>query len=187
MRVENKNIAVLFHLYFVTKKRHKLPVCSLEKLEMWDAQTSHLDEVAQIFFWWTTSRQMHHIRLVYTTDNFLNRLGSNLAHCSVALPFHPIHGKRRERLHDVLPIKIHCRVILRRNWRCLGLSWNMHGFCSVAKKTSTCTPLLFVKILNKFIARISWQNIKKISIGIFFVHANLFMKKSLNNPYSTNK
>jgi hypothetical protein len=36
-------------------------------------------------------------------------------------------------LHDVLPIKIHCRVIWRRNWRCPGLSWKMHGFCSVAK------------------------------------------------------
>ena len=55
------------------------------------------------------------------------------------------------------------------------------------QKTSTCTPLLFLKILNKIIARISWQNIKKISIGIFFLHANLFMKKPLNNPYSTNK
>jgi hypothetical protein len=28
--------------------------------------------------------------------------------------------------------------------------------------------------------------IKKISIGLFFLHANLF-KKPLNNPYSTNK
>jgi hypothetical protein len=36
-------------------------------------------------------------------DNFLNRLGSNLAYSPVALPFHPIQGKRRERLHDVLP------------------------------------------------------------------------------------
>jgi hypothetical protein len=71
---------------------------------MIDAQTSHLDEVVQIFFWRKTSRQMHHIRLVYTTDNFLNRLGSNLAYSPVALPCHPIQGKRRERLHDVLPI-----------------------------------------------------------------------------------
>ena len=60
----------------------------------------------------------------------------------------------------------------------------MHGFCSVAKKQA---HEVFVKILNKIIARISWQNIKKISIGIFFLHANLFMKKPLNNPYSTNK
>ena len=55
------------------------------------------------------------------------------------------------------------------------------------QKTSACTPLLFLKILNKIIARISWQNIKKISIGIFFLHGNSFMKKPLNNPYSTNK
>ena len=47
----------------------------------------------------------------------------HLFHSPLALPFHPIqgkrrerlHGKRRERLHDVLPIKIHCRVIWRRN------------------------------------------------------------------------
>jgi hypothetical protein len=31
----------------------------------------------------------------------------HLFHSPVALPFHPIQGKRRERLHDVLPIKIH--------------------------------------------------------------------------------
>ena len=55
------------------------------------------------------------------------------------------------------------------------------------QKTSTCTLLLFLKIINKIIARISWQNIKNISIGIFFLHGNLFMKKPLNNPYSTNK
>jgi hypothetical protein len=48
---------------------------------------------------------------------------SYITHSPVALPFHPIQGKRRER-----PIKIHCRVIWRRNWRCLGLSWKMHGF-----------------------------------------------------------
>ena len=88
-----------------------------------------------------------------------------LFHSPVALPFHPIQGKRRERLHDVLPIKIHCKVIWRRNWRCLSLSWKMHGFCSVAKKQA---HVLFAKILNKIIARISWQNIKKISIVIFF-------------------
>jgi hypothetical protein len=34
-----------------------------------------------------------------------------LFHSPVALPFLPIQGKRRQRLHDVLPIKIHCRVI----------------------------------------------------------------------------
>jgi hypothetical protein len=39
----------------------------------------------------------------------------HLFHSPVALPFHPIQGKRRERLHDVLPIKIHCRVIWRRH------------------------------------------------------------------------
>jgi hypothetical protein len=39
----------------------------------------------------------------------------HLYHSPVALPFHPIQGKRRKRLHDVLPIKIHCRVIWRRN------------------------------------------------------------------------
>ena len=39
----------------------------------------------------------------------------HLFHSPVALLFHPIQGKRRERLHDVLPIKIHCRVIWRRN------------------------------------------------------------------------
>ena len=38
----------------------------------------------------------------------------HLFHSPVVLPFHPIQGKRRERLHDVLPIKIHCRVILSR-------------------------------------------------------------------------
>jgi hypothetical protein len=172
---------------FRDKRRRKLPVCRLEKLKMWDAQTSHHGQVVQIVFWRKTSRQTHQIRLVYTTDNFSKRLGPYITHSPVALPIHPIQGKRRERLHDVLPIKIHCRVIWDRNWRCLGLSWEMHGFCSVAKKTSTCTPLLFVKILNKIIARISWQNIKKISIGIYFLHANLFMKKPLNNPYTTNK
>ena len=46
----------------------------------------------------------------------------HLFHSPLALPFHPIQGKRRERFHDVLPIKIHCRVICRRNLRCLGLS-----------------------------------------------------------------
>jgi hypothetical protein len=49
-------------------------ICRLEKLEMWDAQTSHLGQVVQIFFWRTTSRQTHQIRLVYTTDNFFKRL-----------------------------------------------------------------------------------------------------------------
>jgi hypothetical protein len=39
----------------------------------------------------------------------------HLFHSPVALPFHPIQGKRQERLHNVLPIKIHCRVIWRRN------------------------------------------------------------------------
>jgi hypothetical protein len=58
------------------------------------------------------------------------------------LPFPPIQGKRRQRLQDILPIKIHCRVIWSRNWRCLGLSWKMHGFCSVAKKQA-CVPLTF--------------------------------------------
>ena len=38
----------------------------------------------------------------------------HLFHSPVALLFHPIQGKRRERLHDVLSIKIHCRVILSR-------------------------------------------------------------------------
>ena len=132
---------------------------------MWDAQTSHLGQVVQIFFWRTTSRQTHQIRLVYTTDNFFKRLGPYITHSPVVLPFHPIQGKRRERPHDVLPIKIHCRVIWRRNWRYLSLSWKMHGFCSVAKKQA---HVLFAKILNKIFARISWQNIKKISIVIFF-------------------
>ena len=121
---------------FRVKKRRTLPVCRLEKLEMWDAQTSHLGQVVQFFFWRTTSRQAHQIRLVYTTDNFFKRLGPYITH----LPFYPIQGKRRERLHDVLPIKIHCRVIWRRNWRCLGLSWKMHGFCSVAKKQAHVPP-----------------------------------------------
>jgi hypothetical protein len=61
------------------------------------------------------------------------------------LPFHPIQGKRWERLHDVLPIQIHCRVIWCRNWRCLGLSWKMHGFCSVAKKQAHVLPLFLLK------------------------------------------
>ena len=39
----------------------------------------------------------------------------HLFHSPVALLFHPIQGKWRQRLHDVLPIKIHCRVISRRN------------------------------------------------------------------------
>ena len=118
------------------KNEYVTPVCRLEKLEMWDAQTSHLGQVVQFFFWRTTSRQAHQIRLVYTTDNFFKRLGPYImvTHSPVALPFHPIPGKRRERLHDVLPIQIHCRVIWRRNWRCLGLSWKMYDFCSVAKK-----------------------------------------------------
>ena len=89
-----------------------------------------LAKLFNFFFWRTTSRQTHQIRLVYATDNFFKWLGPYITHSSVALPFHPIQGKRRER-----PIKIHCRVIWRRNWRCLGLSWKMHGFCSVAKKT----------------------------------------------------
>ena len=164
---------------FRDKKRRKLPVCGLKKLEIWDAQTSHLGQVVQFFFWRTTSRQAHQIRLVYTTDNFFKRLGPYITHSPVALPFHPIPGKRRERLHDVLPIQIHCRVIWRRNWRCLGLSWKMYGFCSVAKKQAHVHSY-FCKILNKIIARISLQNIKKISIVIFFLHAYLFMKKPLN-------
>jgi hypothetical protein len=45
---------------------------------------------------------------------------------------------------------------------------------------------IYDRISTKF-RQISWQNIKKISIGLFFLHANLFMKKPLNNPYSTNK
>jgi hypothetical protein len=61
------------------------------------------------------------------------------------LPFHPIQGKRWERLHDVLPIQIHCRVIWCRNWRCLGSSWKMHGFCSVAKKQAHVPPLFLLK------------------------------------------
>ena len=130
---------------FRDKKRRKLPICRLEKLEMWDAQTSHLGQVVQIFFWRTTSRQTHQIRLVYTTDNFFKRLGPYITHFPVALLFHPIQGKRRERLHDVLPIKIHCRVIWRRNWRCLGLSWKMHGFCSVAKKQAHVPPYFLLK------------------------------------------
>ena len=141
--VEKKNIAVLFHLYFVTKKRRKLLVCRLDKLEIRDAQTSHLGQVVQIFFWRTTSRQTHQIRLVYTTDNFFKRLGSYITHFPVALLFHPIQGKWPERLHAALPIKIHCRVIWRRNWWCLGLSWKMHGFCSVAKKQAH-VPLYFL-------------------------------------------
>jgi hypothetical protein len=35
----------------------------------------------------------------------------HLFHSPVALPFPPIQGKRRQRLQDILPIKIHCRVI----------------------------------------------------------------------------
>jgi hypothetical protein len=130
---------------FRDKERCKLPVCRLENLEMWDAQTSHLGQVVQIFFWRTTSRQTHQIRLVYTTDNFFKRLGPYITHSPVALPFHLIQGKRQERLHDVLPIKIHCMVIWCRNWPCLGLSWKMHGFCSVAKKQAHVPPYFLIK------------------------------------------
>jgi hypothetical protein len=130
---------------FRDKKWRKLLVCRLEKLEMWDAQTSHLGQVVQIFFWWTTSRQTHQIRLVYTTDNFFKCLGPYKTHSPIALPFHPIQGKWRERLYDVLPIKIHCRVIWCWNWRCLGLSWKMHSFCSVAKKQAHVPPYFLLK------------------------------------------
>jgi hypothetical protein len=64
-----------------------------------------LAKLFNFFFWRTTSRQTHQIRLVYATDNFFKWLGPYITHSSVALPFHPIQGKRRER-----PIKIHCRV-----------------------------------------------------------------------------
>jgi hypothetical protein len=80
-----------------------------------DVQTSHLGQVVQICFWRTTSSQTHQIRLVYTTDKCFKRLGPYITHSPVALSFLPIQGKRRERLHDVLPIKIHCRVIWHRN------------------------------------------------------------------------
>jgi hypothetical protein len=40
-----------FLFIFRDKKRRKLPVCRLEKLEMRDAQTNHLGQVVQIFFW----------------------------------------------------------------------------------------------------------------------------------------
>jgi len=144
---ESRRRILLFSFIYISwhKKRRKLPICRLEKLEMWDAQTSHLGQVVQIFFWRTTSRQTHQIRLVYTTDNFFKRLGPYIMHFSVALLFHPIQGKRPERLHDVLPIKIHCRVIWRRNWQCLGLSWKMHGFCSVAKKQAHVPPYFLLK------------------------------------------
>jgi hypothetical protein len=57
---------------FRDKKRRKLTVCGLEKLEMRDAQTSQLGQVVQFFFYRTTSRQMHQIRLVYTRKTFSN-------------------------------------------------------------------------------------------------------------------
>jgi hypothetical protein len=62
----SRSLSFIFH----DKKRRKLPVCRLEKLEMRDAQTSHLGQVVKKKFWRTTSRQTHQIRLVYTTDNF---------------------------------------------------------------------------------------------------------------------
>jgi hypothetical protein len=76
------------------------------------AQTSHLGQVVQFFFWRTTSRQTHQIRLVYTTDNFFKRLGPYITHSPVALPFHPIQEKWRESRHSVLPIKIHLNIRL---------------------------------------------------------------------------
>jgi hypothetical protein len=39
----------------------------------------------------------------------------------------------------------YCRVIWRRNWWCLGLSWKMHGFCSVAKKQAHVPPCFLLK------------------------------------------
>jgi hypothetical protein len=59
-----------FSFIFRDIKRRKLPDCRLEKLEMWDAQTSHLGQVVQIFFWRTISIQTHQIRLVYATCSF---------------------------------------------------------------------------------------------------------------------
>jgi hypothetical protein len=68
------------------------------------------------------------------------------------------------------------------------LSWwqlywsNLFLICYIPVAFDRFFPyFIFVKILNKIITRISWQNIKKISNTIFFVHANLFMKKNLNN------
>ena len=130
MWVKKKNIAVLFHLYFVTKNGVN---CRSAVSKNWKCEMHKLAILAKLFkffFWRTTSRQTPQIRLVYATDNFFKWLGPYITHSPFALPFHPIQGKRRER-----SIKIHCRVIWRRNWRCLGLSWKMHGFCSVAKKT----------------------------------------------------
>jgi hypothetical protein len=74
-----------------------------------------------------------------------------------------------------------------RSFRLVSFRFYFVSHFTGTQKTSTCTLLHFLKILNKIIARISWQNIKNISIGNFFLHANLFMKKPLNNPYSTNK
>ena len=111
----------------------------------------------------------------------------HLFHSPVALPFHPIQGKRRERLHDVLPIKIHCRVIWCRNWRCLGLSWKMHCFCSVAKKQAHVPHYFLLKFYIKSLREYHDKILRKYQLSFFFLHANLVMKKPLNNPYSTNK
>jgi hypothetical protein len=41
----------------------------------------------------------------YRTKTVHFSLGPYITHSPVALPFHPIQGKRQERLYDVLPIK----------------------------------------------------------------------------------
>jgi hypothetical protein len=132
-------------LIFRDKKLRKPPICRLEKFEMWDAQTSHLGQVVHFFFWRTTSRQTHQIMLDYTTDNFFQMTGTiyNAFSGCVAISSNP--RKTAGKTPHVLPIKIHCSVIWRRHLRCLGLSWKMHGFCSVAKKQAHVPPYFLLK------------------------------------------
>jgi hypothetical protein len=144
VRVENKNIAVLFHLYFVTKNGVN---CRSAVSKNWKCEMHKLAILAKLFkffFWRTTSRQTHQIRLVYATDNFFKRLGPYITHFPVVLPFHPIQGKRRERPIKCLSHRKPCKI-----------QKNGTKLISVRKKSYTFSKYLMPSILE-YIMHISY-------------------------------
>jgi hypothetical protein len=63
----------------------------------------------------------------------------------------------------------------------------MHGFYSVAKKQAHVPPYFLLKFKIKSLREYHDKILRKYQLEFFFLHAHLFMKKPLNNPYSTNK